>query len=358
MTILALLSFANIDTEMVFLGNTLLNYTRAIGVFVLLSIIFRFIQFLILHRLAKLAKKTETDIDDTLIEIVRSLKPSFYYFVALYFAVTFLTLTPLIGQIVNGMLIAWVIYQVIIALQILIDYALGKKLEKKEKDPGARAAVKYVGNFLKGALWVIGLLLILSNLGVNITSLVAGLGIGGIAIALALQSVLGDLFSSFAIYFDKPFQIGDFIVVGESAGTVEKIGIKTTRIRSTTGEELIISNQELTSARIKNYKRLKARRALFTIGVLYETPVEKLRKIPDFIKKIIESVPKTRFDRVHFKELADFSLNFEVSFYVESNEYQEFLDTQQEVFLQMMEVFAKEGISFAYPTQTLYIEKQ
>lgn len=344
-----------LNTE--FLGNTMQSYTEAVFAFVLFAIVFKFIQYVILNRLAKLSKKTKTDIDDTLIKIVRSLKPAFYYFVAFYFASKFLIISPLIVQIINGILVAWVVYQIIISIQILIDYALEKKLNKSETDDGTKAAIKYVSNILKVALWLLGILLLLSNLGVNITSLVAGLGIGGIAIAFALQNILGDLFSSFAIFFDKPFQTGEFIVVGESAGTVEKIGIKTTRIRSTTGEELIISNQELTSARIKNYKRLKERRALFTIGVLYETPTDTLRKIPSIIKDIITSVSKARFDRVHFREFADSSLNYEISFYVESSEYQVFLDVQQEVSMQIMEVFAKEGIDFAYPTQTLYIQK-
>ena len=197
----------------------------------------------------------------------------------------------------------------------------------------------------------------LSNLGINVTSLVAGLGVGGIAIAFALQNILNDLFSSFAIYFDKPFVVGDFIKIGEHAGTVEKVGIKTTRIRSTTGEELIISNRELTSARVQNFKRLNERRSIFTIGVVYETTAEKLRRIPSIIQTIIESQSLNRFDRVHFKTFGDFSLNFEVSYYVQTTDYKKFMDTQEIVNLKIVEAFEKEGISMAYPTQTIYLEK-
>ena len=357
MTNSAIVLFANFGAETVFLGNTLLKYIQTMGAFVLIAIVFKFIQFLILRHLGKLAEKTETDIDDMLVQVVRSLRPAFYYFISFYFAVTFLTLSDFAQQVVGGVLIIWIVYQIIIAAQILIDYILEKKFIKNEEDKGTKAAVKYVSSFIKAAVWLMGILLVLSNLGVNITSLIAGLGIGGIAIAFALQNILSDLFSSFAIYFDKPFQVGDFIVVGESAGTVEKIGIKTTRIRSSTGEELIISNQELTSTRIKNYKRLSERRSIFTLGVLYETSSEKLRKIPEIIKDIVESQKNTRFDRVHFKTFAASSLNFEVSFYVTSNDFKEFLDVQQEVNIRIVEVFNKEEISFAYPTQTLYIEK-
>jgi len=357
MTMLALLSFANIDLEVTFLGNTLLSYAQAVGVFVLLSIIFKFVQFLVLHKLAKLAEKTKTDIDDTFIKIVRSLKPSFYYFVAFYFAIKFLIFTPLASQIINGILIAWIVYQVIIAVQILIDYVLEKKLAKKEEDANTKAALKYVSNIAKAALWVLGVLLILSNLGINITSIVAGLGIGGIAIAFALQNILGDLFSSFAIYFDKPFKVGDFIIVGDHLGTVEKIGIKTTRIKALQGEEVIISNQELTSTRVQNMKRMKERRIAFSFGVLYETPVKKVKKIPEMVTQIIGGIGMARLDRAHFKSFDDSALGFDVVYYVKKPDYNTYMDVQQEINVKLMEVFEKEGIAFAYPTQTLYIQK-
>ncbi len=352
-----IISFIGTSATAELWGNTMLQYSKALIVFFVLTITFKLIQFFILRRLGKLAQKTKTDIDDTVIKIVRSLRPPFYYFVAFYFATNFLSLSDIAHKITGGILTIWTVYQVIVAIQILIDYILEKRFLGTEEDEGTKAAIRYVSGFVKAILWLLGTLLILSNLGVNVTSLIAGLGIGGIAIAFALQNILGDLFSSFAIYFDKPFQVGDFITVGESAGTVEKIGIKTTRIRSNSGEELVISNQELTSARIKNFKRLKERRSLFTLGVLYDTSPEKLRNIPKIIKDIIESQKDTRFDRVHFKAFADSSLNFEIAFFVLSDDFKEFLNIQQEINLQIVDIFTKEGIGFAYPTQTLYIEK-
>jgi small-conductance mechanosensitive channel len=199
---------------------------------------------------------------------------------------------------------------------------------------------------------------VISNLGVDITSLIAGIGIGGIAIALALQNILSDLFSSFSIYFDKPFKVGDFIVVGEHMGSVEKIGIKTTRVRSPQGEEIVIANQELTTARVQNFRRLERRRNLVTLGVTYETPLAKLKKVTGIIEDIINKQKDATFDRVHFQSFGDFSLNYQIVYYVESEEYGVFMDVQQAINFAIMEAFEKEGIEFAYPTQTLYLSKK
>lgn len=339
-----------------FLGNEIKGYAIAIAAFIAFIFIFKLFQALIIHHLKKLAKTTKTDIDDTLISIVQSLRPPFYLFLAFYLALYFITLSPLLQKAIHIVLIAWVTYQVIIGVQILIDYAV-KRASKKEEDKGSQAAMTLIGKIAKGILWVIGILLILSNLGVNVTSLIAGLGIGGVAVALALQNILSDLFSSFAIYFDKPFVSGDFIVAGNHKGVVEKIGIKTTRIRAPQGEEIIISNQELTSARVQNFKRMKERRITFSFGVVYEISSEKLEKIPDTVKKIINSVDSTRFDRCHFTEFGDFALIFEAIYYVTTPEYVTFRNVHQEILYKIKRTFENSKIVMAYPTQTIYIEK-
>lgn len=353
-------SFVNtltgLDTGLSLWGNSLNDYVIAVGIFIGLAVIFKIIQWVILLRLARLAEKTETDIDDTLIKVVKSLKPGFYYFVAFFFATKSLTFTALTTTIINSLLLVWVVYQAITALHILIDYVLGKKT-KLDGGKEGQGMINMLGNIAKWSLWVIGGLLVLSNLGVNITSLVAGLGIGGLAIALALQNVLSDLFSSFSIYFDKPFQVGDYIVVGEHSGTVEKIGIKTTRIRALQGEEIIIANQELTSARVQNFKKLKERRISTSFGVTYETNNEKLKKIPDLIQKIVEAEPNIRFNRVYFTTFADSALVFDLVYYVMSDEYPVYLEAQQNMNFKIKEAFEKEGIDMAYPTQTVYLSK-
>jgi len=183
----------------------------------------------------------------------------------------------------------------------------------------------------------------------------ASLGIGGIAVALAMQNILGDLFASLSIAIDKPFVIGDFIVLGEEMGTVEQVGLKTTRIRSLGGEQIILSNNDLLQSRIRNYKRLQERRAVFAIGVTYDTPADKLERIPELIRQAIEAQADARFDRAHFKSFGASSLDFEAVFYVLKPDYNVFMNVQQAINLQLVRSFAGQGIEFAFPTQTLHL---
>jgi small-conductance mechanosensitive channel len=242
---------------------------------------------------------------------------------------------------------------VVNALSVFIDYIAEYQMKKN----GSAPMIGLLRQMTMGVFWLIGGLLILSNLGVNITSLIAGLGIGGVAVALALQNVLGDLFSSFAIYFDKPFEVGDFIQVGQDSGTVKKVGIKTTRLQSLQGEEIIISNQELTTSRINNFRRIKSRNVIFSVGVLYETPQEKLEKIPDIFKSIIENIEQATFNRAHLRSFDDSAITFEFSYFVNDDDFVLYLDKQQEVLLALNKVFTQEKIEFAYPTQTLFVKK-
>jgi len=338
------------------LNNNLENILKAIIVFLILICLFKLFQKVILKRLKKLAEKTKSNIDDTLIEIFRSIKPPFYFLIALYLAIQFLFIGELIQKIINIVLIVLIVFQIVFSLQVLIDYLI-KKTREKEKNKQSQTALVLLGKFTKGILWVIGILLILSNLGVNISSLIAGLGIGGIAMALALQNILGDLFSSFTIYFDKPFVVGDFIVTGKHAGIVKKIGLKTTRIQALQGEEIIISNNELTSARIQNFKKLKERRVIFKFGVVYETSFEKIKRIPEIIEKIIKSLDKARFNRSHFIQFDDSALSFETVYYIESEDYDAYRNVHQKILFKIKQIFDEEKISMAYPTQTLYLKK-
>ena len=193
---------------------------------------------------------------------------------------------------------------------------------------------------------------------IDLSGVVVGLGVGGIAIALALQTVLSDVFSAFSIYFDKPFEIGDFIVVGDYSGTVKKIGIKSTRLQLLQGEELVISNRELTTASVRNFKKMKKRRIVFALGVTCDTPLEKLRKIPEVISKIIEKMELAELDRVHFKEIGDFSLNFEIVYYMKVRDYVEYLNTQEKINFAIIEALEREDIEMAFPTQTIYLNKR
>jgi small-conductance mechanosensitive channel len=217
---------------------------------------------------------------------------------------------------------------------------------------GSLGVTRYFGTF---AMWVLVLLLVLDNVGVQVTALVAGLGIGGIAIALAAQSVLGDLFASFVIVVDKPFKEGDFIIVGDLMGSVEHVGIKTTRIRSLWGEQLVFSNSDLTSSRIRNFGLMQQRRILFSVGVTYDTPPDTVERIPEMIREAVESQDLTRFDRAHFSGYGDSSLDMEIVYYVLSGEYTVYMDIQQGINLALLRRFGDEGIDFAFPTRTLHV---
>jgi small-conductance mechanosensitive channel len=213
-------------------------------------------------------------------------------------------------------------------------------------------ALGFVGRLV---LWSIILLLILDNLGVNVTALVAGLGVGGIAVALAVQNILGDLFASLSIALDKPFAVGDFLIIDEHLGSVEHIGLKTTRLRSLSGEQLVFSNTDLLGSRIRNYGRMYERRVMFKIGVTYQTPREKLELIPGIIRQAVEAQQQVRFDRSHFQSYGDFALVFETVYYVLGPDYNLYMDIQQAINLSIHEGFEEHAIEFAYPTQTVHV---
>jgi len=246
---------------------------------------------------------------------------------------------------------------VIKAVTMLVNYIVVDILAKKEADETRLKSIKGLMVLIKVIIWVIGIIMLLDNMGYKVSTVVTGLGIGGIAVALAAQAVLGDLFSYISIIFDRPFQLGDVIVSGDVTGTVENIGIKTTRIRSVWGEEIILSNSQLTGSKIQNLKRMENRRVLFALGVTYDTPVEVLKGIPESIKEIIDGVKETKFDRAHFRSFGDFSLNFEVVYTVLNPDYTRYMDIQQEINFKIAEKFATQKIEFAYPTQTLQIKK-
>lgn len=328
----------------------------ALGIFLGFLVLLKIFREIILDRLKKAAEKTKTDLDDLFIQVVKNIKPPFYFLISLYVALKYLTLPDFFCKVIDCLFILAIAIQIGRSLQAFINY--GVKKVAQDKKAKSKSQIKIIAMVFKILLWTFVLLIILSNFGINITSLIAGLGIGGIAIAFALQNILTDIFSSFSIYFDKPFEEGDFIVLDQDKGIVKKIGIKTTRIQTLEGEELIISNKALTDARVRNFKKMRKRRIVFGFGIAYDISGEKLKKIPLIIKEIIQSIDLTKIDRVHFKEFGDFSLNFEVVYYVLVPDYGKYMDIQQKINLSLKEKLEKEGIEFAYPTYTIHMEKE
>ncbi len=329
----------------------------AAGCFVGLVILFRIFRTILLKRFEYLAKKTTSDLDDKLVEIVENITPLFYWFLALYITTK---VSPIINgdfeKFFDGAFIIFAVYEVVKISQNMFGYGIEKwnQAEHKHLTPTTLHAIKLLIGII---IWSLGLLLVLSNLGFDISALLVGGGIGGIAIALAAQNILGDLFSSFSIYFDRPFGVGDFIVVGTDKGVVKKIGLKTTRIQTLLGEELVISNKELTNARVQNFKRMKRRRISFSFGVIYETDNKKLKKIPEMLQKIIDKPELAECDRVHFHTFGDSALIFDVVYYINSSDYVDYMNTQQGINFDIRDKFEKEGIEMAYPTQTVYVKK-
>jgi small-conductance mechanosensitive channel len=333
--------------------------TIAAGLFAGISVLFWFIRLVVIVRLDALAQKTTQQFDDTLVAAIKSIRPWVYNLIAFYVALQLYTLPVLAGQIILGLLYFAFVWQGIQVAKTFVHYGVVNFVEKDEDgdgiiDSGAATASNLITLIASILLWVLGVIFVLSNIGIEVTSLIAGLGIGGIAIAFALQGVLSDLFASFSIYFDKPFRIGDFIVIGADSGTVEKIGVKTTRIRALQGEELVVSNAELTSVRVQNFKKMQERRISSQFGITYETPQEKVQIVAGIVEQIFSDITNCHLDRVHFTTFADSALLFEVVYFIESSEYVDFLDAQQTFNFTLMKEFVERGIDFAYPTQTIY----
>jgi small-conductance mechanosensitive channel len=230
-----------------------------------------------------------------------------------------------------------------------------KRRRSLAADRAALGSISIIGVILNAVIWALVVLLTLDNLGIDITALVAGLGIGGIAVALAVQNIFGDLFASLSITLDRPFVVGDFLIVGDVLGTVETIGVKSTRLRSLSGEQVVMANSDLLTSRVRNYGRMTERRVVFATGVTYETSIEALERIPRLIRDIIEGQADTRFDRSHFAAHGAASLDFETVYYVRSADYNQYMDIQQAINLRLHREFAKLGIEFAYPTQKVFV---
>jgi len=338
-------------------GNTILQYLIAAGFFVGGIIVVTIFKTIILIRLKKLAEKTKTSIDDFIIVgIQKSIVPILFYG-SLYIALRTLNLSADASNILNIASVFVITFFAIRLITSILDYSITSYSSMPDASDQKAKQLKSLSALARFLVWGIGLIFLMDNLGFDISAVIAGLGIGGIAVALAAQTILGDLFSYFTIFFDRPFELGDYILVGDKNGTVEHIGIKTTRIRALSGEQLVFSNTDLTSSRIHNYKKLQRRRITFQLGVIYETPAEKLQKIADIVEEIIKEVPDAQFDRVHFKSFGDFSLNFEIVYFVLSREYRKYMDIQQSINHKIFDQFSKEGLEFAYPTQTLFMNK-
>lgn len=343
--------------DRVYLNNTIETYLIATGFIVLGVLILRIFRKAILKRLKIWAAATETTLDDYLVNGLEKFGMPLLNVGVIYWGVHYITLSERPQQIVDNAMVVVATFYVIRLITSSTRIMLESYVKNREGGDEKLKQIRGLMIVIKILIWATGLVFLFDNLGYDVTAIIAGLGIGGIAIALAAQNILGDLFNYFVIFFDRPFEIGDFIVLDTKSGNVEHVGIKTTRIKSISGEQIIISNTDLTNSRLHNFKRMEKRRILFNLGVTYQTSPEKLKQLPDLIKSVIDSEEFAEFDRAHFAAYGDFSLNFEIVYFVTQPDYKVYREVQQSINFKLYEAFAKLGVEFAYPTQTIFVEK-
>lgn len=334
-----------------FLHNSWERWMLALSVFAGIFLLSLAARAFLINRLRIFAPTTVSNWDDVALQLLERTRVPFLFLVALHFAVQSLNLDPKVYEA------SYFAFFLVLFLQLgfwanhAITYLGNSYADRTLSTDAAHATtVRALIVFGQIFIWITVAILLLDNWGVKVAPFVAGLGIGGIAIALAVQNILGDLFSSLSIVLDKPFVIGDFISVGDEAGTVEHIGLKSTRVKSLSGEQLVFSNSDLLKSRIRNFKRMWERRAIITFGVIYETHAEKLHRIRDIVKELVEQAEGARLDRCHLKSFGPSSLDYEVVYWVNSPDFNVYAEIHHNLSVKLIEVFRREKIEFAYPT--------
>jgi len=335
-----------------FEGNSLLVWLIAAGVFVLVLGALLLLRLVLVKRATKVAARTSTGLDDLILNVISRTHTLFLIVLALSAGSLALTLASDVRDYIAMVLGAAFIIQVIVWGNEGIGFWTERQARLNKGSLGTLTAVAFMARLV---LWALMVLLLLDNFGIHVTTLLGALGVAGIAGALAAQTVLGDLFAAISIYLDKPFEVGDFIIFDEFLGTVSSVGLRSTRIASLWGEELIVSNSDLIKSRIRNYKRMRQRRIAFNLGAAYGTPREKVELVPQIIRAAVEAQNPVRFDRSHLKGYGDSSIDFETVYYVLSPDYNVYMDIQQAINFLIMRRFEEEGIRFAHPVRVMRV---
>jgi len=339
------------------LQNTIQQWLIAAGVLVVACGGMLLARILLVRQFQDIARRTRNAWDDLVVELIEKTGNVAVLTISVYVSSLALSLQPATHIILQKILILSLLLQgAIWGSHILAFWSTRYKAQQLRVNSAAIKTFIRMGFILRVLLWTFLVLLALDNLGVDITTLVAGLGITGIAVALAVQNILKDLLSALSIVLDKPFEVGDFIIVDAHMGSIERIGLKTTRIRSISGELLIFSNSDLLQSRIRNYKHMYERRVVFSLGITYETPIEKVAALPAMLRDIVVSKDLVRFDRAHFKAYGDSALEYEIVYWMQDPDYALYMDTQQAINLEIFHQFEREGIHFAYPTQMVHVQ--
>ncbi len=340
--------------EYSFLGRTVYQYLIAFLIFLFVIVALKIFKSIVLKKIVKYSQKTDTDLDDEIIQIIESFPRYFYWTVYIYVPLKYLDFWGMFWKIIDWLFVLVVLLEVIKIWIRVVAFFLWKLLLSDKSKKSDRTTYNLFMLLSKIVIWALAAMIFLMNIWVEITPLIAGLWIWWVAVAFAMQNILEDIFSAFSIYLDKPFNIWDYILIWTDSGVVKKVGIKTSRIQTLQWEELVIANKELTSARINNFGIMQKRRVSFEFWVVYETSVEKLKKIKEIVHSICEEKSgEIELDRVHFKSFWDFSLIYEVVYHVQVSDYSTYMDMQEFLNFRIMEEFEKESIEFAYPTRKI-----
>lgn len=340
--------------DFTFLNNDLESWAIAVAIALGATLALHWLRRFALHKMQSLSRRTDTMFDDLVTKMLRKTYIVGMLAVSAYLGALVLELTDKQRLVTSRVAVAAIILQ----LAIWGDTLLRAWRDYYVNADGRKASRTIVCFLMRLALWVVAVLMVLDNFGFNITALVASLGIGGVAVALAVQNILGDLFASLSIMLDKPFEIGDFIIVGDVLGSVEHIGLKTTRLRGLGGEQVIFSNGDLLKSRIHNHKRMETRRVAFVLRVAYGSSEQELARIPELIREVVTNQPTVAFERAHFFNYGEWSLNFEVVYHFQSPDYIAHMDAQQAILLEIYRRFEREGIRFAHPLSIVRLADQ
>lgn len=336
--------------DTVYFGNTVRDWLTALLLICGCIVLLRLVRTRVLIKVKQWTSRSNNTVDDFVLAAIEKAVLPVLYILALYAGLSYLKLSVQGDRVIQIFVLVVITFYVLRLITFIAEYLVSGFLKKHDESDIRNKQTRGLILILNLVLYILGCIFLLDNLGYNVTTVIAGLGISGIAIALAAQTILGDLFSYFVIFFDKPFEIGDFIVVDDKRGTIEYIGLKTTRLRALSGEQIIFSNTNLTNSRVHNHKRLEKRRAAFNIAVHADTSHQTLKKIPGLIKNIIEAQPDLVYDRGHFVSFGQTSFNFEFIYYVNNPDYNLYMDRQQIINLQILEVFGHESIRIATPS--------
>lgn len=342
----------------VYWGNTVMAYLIAAGGILIAWLALRILRSRVISVIRKKTEATKGHLDDVLVKSVENYLLPFTYLWVNYSIISQLALHPKLERVLEVAMIFITAFYTIRLINYLICGAITVYMERREEPAERIRQLNGILMVVKAMVWIIGIIVLIDNLGYNIRTVIAGLGVGGIAVALAAQNILGDLFSYLVIFFDKPFEIGDYIVVGPNSGVVERIGVKTSHVRSLDGQQLVMPNAEMVKTVIHNYKRLLRRRMVFTTRVTFQTPPSLLKEIPGMLRDIINNYEPTKFDRSHLKDFGEYGVMYETVYYIDSADFAVFMDTHQAICIDILETFGRKGIEFAFPTtQTIFSNK-